>query len=81
MKSILLKIDDKLLDETEVHVRELKTSRNSYIRQALEKYNQMLERSNLEKQFAYESQMIREGSAAVNDEFTNTSGDGLNDEY
>lgn len=81
MKSILLKIDEKLLEETETHVKELQTSRNSYIKKALEKYNKFLERKKLEKQFAEESYMVREESVRINKEFDDSSDDGLNDEY
>jgi len=81
MKSILLKIDEKLLKETEVNVKELKTSRNSYIKMALERYNQLLERRKLEKQLAHESYMVREESISINKEFDATLSDGLNDEY
>lgn len=81
MKSILLKIDEKLLEETETHVRELQTSRNSYIKQALERYNKFLERKKLEKQFAYESYMVREESVSISKEFDSTTDDVLNDEY
>jgi hypothetical protein len=81
MKSILLKIDEKLLKETEVHVKELKTSRNSYIKKALEKYNKFLERKELEKQLAHESYLVREESVNINQEFESTLEDGLNDGY
>lgn len=81
MKGILLKIDEKLLKETDVHVKELKTSRNSYIKQALERYNNFMQRKKLEKQLAHESYMVREESVNINREFDSASGDGLNDEY
>jgi metal-responsive CopG/Arc/MetJ family transcriptional regulator len=81
MKSILLKIDEKLLKETEEHVKQLKTSRNSYIKQALEWYNKSLERKKLERQLAHESFMVREESIKINKEFDSALDDGLNDEY
>jgi metal-responsive CopG/Arc/MetJ family transcriptional regulator len=81
MKSILLKIDEKLLNETEIHVKELKTSRNTYIKQAVENYNRFLERKKLEKQFAYESLLVREESSTINREFESTLEDGLTDGY
>jgi hypothetical protein len=58
MKSILLKIDEKLLKETEVHVKQLKTSRNSYIKQALETYNKFLKRKEIEDQLRKEVLML-----------------------
>lgn len=59
MKSILLKIDEKLLKETEIHVRELKTSRNTYIKQALENYNKVLKRKSIEDQLCKEALLIK----------------------
>jgi len=58
MKSILLKIDEKLLTETAVHVKQLKTSRNSYIKQALETYNKLLKRKEIEDQLRKEVLML-----------------------
>jgi hypothetical protein len=59
MKSILLKIDEKLLKETEVEVSELKTSRNSYIKKALETYNKFLKRKRIEDQLRKEALILR----------------------
>jgi hypothetical protein len=59
MKSILLKIDEKLLKETEKHVKQLKTSRNSYIKIALEAYNKVLQRKEIEDQLRKEVAMIK----------------------
>lgn len=81
MKSVLLKLDDDLFRETENRVKELKTSRNSYIKKAVEVYNKFLDRKELEKQLAYESFLVRDESLNVNKEFDTTLGDGLNDEY
>lgn len=59
MKSILLKLDDKLFRETEERAKELHTSRNSYIREALEKHNQWLKGKKIEDQLAKESMMLK----------------------
>ena len=59
MKSILLKIDEKLLKETEVHVKELKISRNNYIKTALETYNKILQRKGIEEQLRREVALIK----------------------
>ena len=70
MKSILLKLDDELFDKTEILVKETKLSRNSYIKKAVEVYNKLLERKKLEKQFAYESMLVREESMDINKEIS-----------
>lgn len=81
MKSILLKIDDKLFKETEKQVKELKMSRNGYIKEALEKYNLLVERKQVELQLAKESLLVREESMRINKDFETTLGDGIYDEY
>ena len=70
MKSILLKLDDELFDKTEILVKETKLSRNSYIKKAVEVYNKLLERKKLEKQFAYESMLVRDESMDINKEIS-----------
>ena len=81
MKSILLKLDDQLLEETEINVKALNISRNNYIRKALERYNKLMERKKLEKDLAYESFMVREESMEVYKAFESTLNDGLENEY
>ncbi len=70
MKSILLKLDDELFDKTEILVKETKLSRNSYIKKAVEVYNKLLEHKKLEKQFTYESMLVREESMDINKEIS-----------
>ncbi len=70
MKSVLLKLDDELFDKTEILVKETKLSRNSYIKKAVEVYNKLLERKKLEKQFAYESMLVRDESMDINKEIS-----------
>ena len=72
MKSILLKLDDELFNKTEDLVKETKLSRNSYIKKAVEVYNKLLERKKLEKQFAYESMLVREESMVINQEISDS---------
>ncbi len=81
MKSILLKLDDKLFEETEKQVKELKISRNGYIKEALEEYNLLVERKRVELQLAKESLLVREESMRINKDFETTLGDGIYDEY
>lgn len=81
MKSILLKLDDKLFEETEKQVKELNISRNGYIKEALEEYNLLVERKHVELQLAKESLLVREESMRINKDFETTLGDGIYDEY
>lgn len=62
MKSILLKIDDELFRETEERVKELKISRNSYIKKAMKMCNKWLKDKSIENQLRKESLMIRNES-------------------
>ncbi len=60
MKSILLKLDDKLFEETEKQVQELNVSRNSYIKEALAGHNKKLKRKALEEQLQREVAILKE---------------------
>ena len=81
MKSILLKLDDELFNKTEDLVKETKLSRNSYIKKAVEVYNKLLEHKKLEKQFAYESMLVREESMAINQEISDSYLEDFDDTY
>ncbi len=65
MKSISLKLQDNILDETESLLEHLKTSRNKYINEAIEFYNRFHKRRLIEEQLAKESQLVREDSLDV----------------
>lgn len=62
MKSILLKLDDKLFEETEEQVKELKTSRSNYLKTALKAYNNLVKRKRLETQIKKEIALIKENN-------------------
>ncbi|RYX80054.1 hypothetical protein EON73_05805 [bacterium] len=81
MKSILLKIDDKLFEEAEKQVKRLKVSRNSFIKEALTDYIKLVEKKQTELELARESMLVRQESMRINKEFENTLGDGISDEY
>lgn len=59
MKSILLKLDDKLFEETEKQVKVLQISRNGYIKEAIADFNKKLERKALEEQLRREVEIIK----------------------
>ncbi|MXV51048.1 hypothetical protein GS399_08710 [Pedobacter sp. HMF7647] len=75
MKSILLKVDDKLFEETEAHAKELKTSRNGYIKKALEVYNKWAEKKQIEDQLRREVLLLKKSDtdAALSAEFEEAS--------
>lgn len=60
MKSILLKLDDKLFEETDKHVKAEKTSRSNYIKIAIEQYNKWQAKKALEEQISREVQLLKE---------------------
>ena len=59
MKSILLKLDDKLFEETEALIKEEKVSRLSYIKQAIDHYNKWQKRKKMEAQMEKEIEIIK----------------------
>jgi metal-responsive CopG/Arc/MetJ family transcriptional regulator len=60
MKSILLKLDDKLFEETDKHVKAEKISRSNYIKMALEQYNNWQAKKALEEQIIKEVQLLNQ---------------------
>lgn len=59
MKSILLKLDDKLFEETDKQVKADKTSRSSYIKTAIEQYNKWKKGKALEEQLEREVELLK----------------------
>ncbi len=60
MKSILLKLDDHLFEETDKQVKATKTSRSNYIKKAIEQYNKWQQRKAIEDQIAREVALLKE---------------------
>ena len=69
MKNISLKLQEQILQETDALLEHLKTSRNKYINEAIEFYNQHHKRKLLEEQLAVESKLVSEDSMNVLKEF------------
>lgn len=65
MKSLSLKLDDKVFDDTEAITKAMKVARNRYINDALELYNKFNQRLLLEKQIKKEVEACRESSMEV----------------
>jgi metal-responsive CopG/Arc/MetJ family transcriptional regulator len=60
MKSVLLKLDDRLFEETDRLVKAKGTSRSNYIKIAIEHYNKWQAKKALEEQIARDVQLLKE---------------------
>ncbi len=69
MKTVSLKIDDSIFGETEKILSRIKKPRNRYINEALDHYNRLQTRLMLKKKLMTESELVREESMAVLEEF------------
>jgi len=69
MKTLSLKLDDKIFDEAEEITSQLKLARNRYINEAVNIYNQFNKRRLLKKQLLKESKLTRKDSMDVLHEF------------
>jgi galactokinase len=68
-KSLSLKLNDAIFEETEQILKKVKMPRNSYINKALEYYNEYNRRTLLKKQLIKESRLVSEESMRVLREF------------
>lgn len=69
MKSVSLKIEDKIFTETEKVLSDMKISRNRYINEAIEHYNQVNQRKLLESRLRQESKIVKKDSMSVLGDF------------
>lgn len=69
MKTISLKIDDLIFQETENILAKSKKPRNRYINEAIDYYNKYQKRQNLEKKLVNESSLVAEESKIILNEF------------
>ena len=69
MKPISLKADEEIFRETEAIVSRLKKSRNRYINEAIDHYNQMHKRKVLGQKLKEESYAVRDDSMDILKEF------------
>ena len=69
MKTVSLKIDESIFDETEKILSLIRKPRNRYINDAIEYYNKFQKRMLLEKKLKKESEIVRADSLAVLKEF------------
>ncbi len=69
MKTISLKIDDSIFGETEKIISRISKTRNRYINDAIDFYNNHQRRLILEKKLKNESELVKKESLAVLNEF------------
>ncbi len=69
MKTISLKIDDSIFEETEKILLRMKKPRNRYINEAIDYYNRLQRRLMIEKRLKKESDLVRSDSMSVLKEF------------
>ncbi len=69
MKTLSLKLDDSIFSETEKMVNSLKKTRNRYINEAVDYYNNLQKRRLLAVSLENESMLVREESMLVLHEF------------
>ena len=75
-KLISVKIDEKVLEETDAMVQKLGISRNKFVNEAIAEYTRVKKRTELEEQIRKEIGLIRESSMEVLKEF-----EALDDDY
>lgn len=69
MKTLSLKLDDKIFDEAEEITSQLKLARNRYINEAVSIYNLFNKRQLLKKKLAKESRLTSKDSMSILHEF------------
>lgn len=69
MKTLSLKLDDKIFDDAEEMTSQLKLPRNRYINEAVNIYNLFNKRRLLKKQLLKESKLTMKDSKEVLEEF------------
>ena len=69
MKTLSLKLDDNIFDETETLLTKVKKSRNRYINEAVDYYNRVNKRNLIARKLVKESKIVQKESLAVLAEF------------
>ena len=69
MKTLSLKLDDNIFNETEDVLVKVKKSRNRYINEAVAFYNRVNKRNLISKKLAKESRLVKNESMAFLAEF------------
>jgi predicted transcriptional regulator len=71
MKTLSLKLDDIVYEETEQLLEKIKKPRNRYINEALQYYNRIQKRKITANLLAIESKLVSEESMKILNEFEN----------
>ncbi len=71
MKTLSLKLDEVVYEETEQLLEIIKKPRNRYINEALSYYNHLQKRNIIASQLIAESKMVSEDSLEILSEFEN----------
>ncbi len=71
MKTVSLKIDEDIFGETEKILSKVKKPRNRYINEAIDFYNRFQKRLIIEEKLKKESELVKENSMSVLNEFEN----------
>ena len=71
MKTLSLKLDDVVYDETEQLLEKIKKPRNRYINEALQYYNRLQKRKIISNLLLVESKLVSEESMNILKEFEN----------
>ena len=69
MKTLSLKLEDNIFQETEDVLSKVKKSRNRYINEAVDYYNRINKRNLISKKLAKESKLVKKESLLVLTEF------------
>jgi len=69
MKTLSLKLDDNIFNETEDVLNKVKKSRNRYINEAVDYYNRLNKRNLISIKLSKESELVRKESLSVLAEF------------
>lgn len=69
MKTLSLKLDEEIFEETEEMVRLKGVARNRYINEAVDFYNRFQKRKKLANAFKTASSIVRDSSMLINEEF------------
>jgi len=69
MKTLSLKLDDSIFEDTDKLAKELKKPRNRYINEAVAFFNELKKKELIKTQLEYESKLVRKESMKILNEF------------
>jgi len=73
MKTLSLKLEEQIFNDTEMVISKIKKTRNRYINEAVDYYNRFNKRKIIAKKHAKESSLVKEELMAVLAEFERIS--------